>query len=104
MLSAFLLLLLATTSLAMPPPTHELVKRNVTASSTSTSTSTRHDCMQNCTSQCGHGSVCDLVCSILGCPNMKRADLSGEFEKAEVARRSDDEDKDGFEDVEVVEA
>lgn len=35
---------------------------------------------------------------------MKRADLSGEFEKAEVARRSDDEDKDGFEDVEVVEA
>ncbi|EEU42216.1 uncharacterized protein NECHADRAFT_106105 [Fusarium vanettenii 77-13-4] len=108
MLSTFLLLLLATTSLAMPQPTAqptpqptpELLKRNATTNST------RHDCLRNCTSQCGHGGVCDLVCSILKCPpNMKRADLSGEFE--EVARRSEEEkeeeEEDGFEDVEVVE-
>lgn len=47
-----------------------------------------------------------MVCSILKCPpNMKRADLSGEFKKEEVARREEEEeeDKDGFEDVEVVE-
>ncbi|RTE81865.1 hypothetical protein BHE90_003588 [Fusarium euwallaceae] len=110
MLSAFLLLLLATTSLAMPQPTSqptpqptpELVKRNETTNST------RHDCMRNCTSQCGHGGMCDLVCSILRCPrNMKRADLSGEFEKEEVARRSEEEEEgeeeDGFEDVEIIE-
>ncbi|KAI8672062.1 hypothetical protein NCS56_00668500 [Fusarium sp. Ph1] len=100
MLSAFLLLLLATTSLAMPQPTPELVKWNATTNST------RHDCMRNCTSQCGHGGVCDWVCSILKCPpSMKRADLSGEFEKEEVVRRSkeEEEEEDGFEDVEVVE-
>ncbi|KAM6505129.1 hypothetical protein FSOLCH5_015047 [Fusarium solani] len=102
MLSAFLILLLATTSLAMPQPTPqptpELVKRNATTNST------RHDCMRNCTSQCGHSGVCDLVCSILKCPpNMKRADLSGEFEKEEVARREEEEEEeeDGFEDVVV---
>ncbi|WAO89057.1 Hypothetical protein NCS54_00643200 [Fusarium falciforme] len=108
MLSAFLLLFLATTSVAMPQPTSqptpqptpELMKRNATTNST------RHDCMRNCTSQCGHGGVCDLVCSILKCPpNMKRADLSGEFEKKQVARREEEEEEeeDGFEDVEVVE-
>ncbi|RSM17222.1 hypothetical protein CDV31_003937 [Fusarium ambrosium] len=110
MLPAFLLLLLVTTSLAMPQPTSqptpqptpELVKRNATANST------RHDCMRNCTSQCGHGGMCDLVCSILKCPsNMKRADLSAEFEKEEVARRSEEEEEgeeeDGFEDVEIIE-
>ncbi|KAJ4328373.1 hypothetical protein N0V84_001244 [Fusarium piperis] len=92
MLSTFLLLLLASSGLAMPQPVPELSpdvhKRNFTI--------VQQSCLHNCTRGCGSGSICGMLCT-LKCPrNMKRADLSGEF------GLNEEKEEDAFEDVQVV--
>ncbi|KAH7249492.1 hypothetical protein FSOLCH5_015049 [Fusarium solani] len=92
MLSTFLLLLLATTGLAMPQPVPELSpevhKRNFTI--------VQQSCLHNCTRDCGSSSICGMLCT-LKCPRtMKRADLSGEF------GLNEENEEDGFEDIQAV--